>query len=293
MNISKTFQILTACGISWSGTLVAFAAEPNHLSFTYTQATHSVTVWYDVPAKADANSPVVFVLPGIKRNGEDYLKDWTPLAEAHPFILVVPEFSEAQFPTDTSYILGNTVDASGHAVPREQWSFSFIEPIFDAIRTRTGNHSTGYLLYGHSAGAQFVQRFVYFVPQARLTRAVTANAGWYMMPDLTIDFPYGLRGTPVTAADLRHALALPLTVLLGTADTNAKDKVLRHTPEAEAQGPDRYSRGKYFFAHSTTDAHRLGAPLGWRLATAPDIGHSDEGMAPFAVKALFSVPTAP
>jgi hypothetical protein len=220
------------------------------------------------------------------------MEDWIPYARARQFLLVVPEFSQDQFPLDEGYIYGNTVDPAGHAVPRDQWSFSMIEPIFDAVRARTGNLSPRYAIYGHSAGAQFVQRFLYFVPQARVTHAVAANAGWYMLPDPAAPFPYGLKGTPVTAEDLRHALGLPLTVLLGTADIDSHDRVLRHTPEADAQGPFRFARGKYFFASSAELARSQGAPFRWLLATAPGIGHSDPGMAPFALHALLDSPAS-
>lgn len=267
------------------------AADPAPGRFEYAQAGKTVTVWYYVPAAAGPDAPMVVVLPGLRRNGLDYLHDWTGLAQAGKFLLVVPEFSEAQFPGDEGYIYGNTVDQAGRPVPREQWSFSMIEPIFDAVRARTGNQSARYRIYGHSAGAQFVQRFIYFVPRARVAAAVAANAGWYMLPDLAGAFPYGLKGTPVTAGDLRHALGLPLVVLLGTADTNAHDKVLRHTPEAEAQGAYRFARGQFFFAQAARAAQAQHLPFGWRLATAPGVGHSDPGMAPFAVQSLLSPPT--
>jgi pimeloyl-ACP methyl ester carboxylesterase len=162
-----------------------------------------------------------------------------------------------------------------------------IEPVFDAVQERTGHHRASYLLFGHSAGAQFVQRFIYFVPAARVAHAVAANAGWYMLPDLATAFPYGLKGAPVTEADLRAALARPVTILLGEADTNPQAKALRHTPEAEAQGPYRFARGQYFFRHAQAAAAALKTELGWSLATAPGIGHSDQGMTPFAVQCLF------
>jgi len=273
------------------GALATAAVPPAESAkgrFSYAQAGKSVTVWYYLPPAAGSRAPIVFVLPGIKRNGEDYLHDWIPLAEAGRFLLVVPEFSQAQFPGDEGYIYGNTVNTAGRPVPREQWSFSMIEPIFDAVRARTGNLSGSYGLYGHSAGAQFVQRFIYFVPRARLARAVAANAGWYMLPELATDFPYGLKGTPVTADDLQHALNLPLVVLLGTADTDSHDRVLRHTPQADAQGLYRFARGQFFFARALQSAQAQGVSFGWRLEKADGVGHSDPGMAPFAVHWLLS-----
>jgi poly(3-hydroxybutyrate) depolymerase len=267
------------------------AAAPAHTSFDFTQAGRHVTVWYFVPPGATPQTPVVIVMHGVGRNGEDYLADWLPLAHERKFLLVVPEFSKKEFPGVEGYNYGNTVDPAGHALPREQWSFNMIEPIFDAVRGRTGNRTERYRLFGHSAGAQFVQRFIYFVPSARLESVVSANAGWYMLPDLSIAFPYGLKNTPVTAADLRHALTLPVTVLLGTADVDPEAKSLRHTPEADAQGLYRFARGKFFMARAEEAARKFQLPFVWRMVTAPDIAHSDKDMAPFAVRELFSQPT--
>ena len=257
--------------------------------FDFTQGGRRVTVRYFVPPGATPQTPVVIVMHGVGRNrpDQDYLADWMPHAQAKKFLLIVPVFSKQEFPGDLSYNDGNTVDKAGHPLPREQWSFSAIEPIFDAVQARTGNRAQRYALYGHSAGAQFVQRFIYFVPTARVARIVAANAGWYMLPDLSVAFPYGLNGTPVTEADLRHALSLPMTVLLGTADTDLVLHALRHTPESDAQGLHRLARGKYFHARAGEAAQRLGLPLAWTLATAPDIDHDDARMAPFAVKLLF------
>ena len=283
-------SVVLACALL-VGALAWIAAGPSppptHTSFILTRAGRPVTVWYFVPAGATSDTPVVFVMHGVSRNAEDYLADWIPYAQRQVFLVVVPEFSEKGFPGAEGYAYGNTVDKAGRPVAREQWSFSMIEPAFDAVRDKLGNYSERYSIYGHSAGAQFVQRFIYFVPRARVLRAVCANAGWYMLPDLDVAFPYGLKNTEVSDADLRHALGLPMVVLLGTADVDPHHPQLRHTPESEAQGAYRFARGKFFFARGEEVARTLGTPFGWRLAEAPGIAHSDRGMAPFAVRALF------
>ena len=51
----------------------------------------------------------------------------------------------------------------------------------------------GYALYGHSAGGQFVHRYVAFADAPRMESAVAANSGWYTMPDDGA-FPYGWGG---------------------------------------------------------------------------------------------------
>lgn len=257
-------------------------------TFVFEQSGLHVTVRYFVPENATPRTPVVLVMHGKKRNGADYFEDWMPHAREQGFLLVVPEFSDDEFPGDEGYNFGNTVDKAGQAQPVDRWSFSMIEPVFDAVCARTGNRSEGYSIYGHSAGAQFVHRFLYFVPAARVRRAVAANAGWYTLPSLEVAFPYGLKGTPVSAADLSASLGKPLTILLGTKDTDPKARMLRRTPEAEAQGPHRFARGHYFFEFASHRSMELGVPFAWSLATAPGIAHSDKGMAPFALRALLT-----
>jgi hypothetical protein len=224
---------------------------------------------------------------GVNRDADRYRDDWVPHARRHGFILVVPEFSQRAFPGDDGYNFGGTVDARGRPQPPDQWAFSLIEPIFDEVRKATQNRSEKFSLYGHSAGAQFVHRFLYFVPQARVDKVVAANAGWWTLPDETIDFPYGLRGSVVRQEALKEMLQRPLVVLLGTTDTDPRHANLRRTPQAMAQGPFRLARGQYFYEYGQRQATALGVPFGWKLATAPGIGHSDAGMAGFAVEWLY------
>ncbi|MEP6671204.1 MAG: alpha/beta hydrolase [Chthoniobacter sp.] len=261
--------------------------SPGAGRFDFSHADKTVPVWYYVPAEARADTPVLIVMHGVGRDASRYRDDWVPYAQKLHFMVVVPEFSVAAFPGSAAYAQGGTVDAKGHALPRAQWAFSFIEPIFDAFKAATGNRSERYFLYGHSAGAQFVHRYLYFVPEARVAKAVAANAGWWTLPDPAVNFPYGLHGSAVESAALKTALQRPLIVLLGTADTDPEAENLRKTPEALAQGPNRLTRGHTFFDAGKHRAETLGVPFGWQLALAPGIGHKDGGMATFAAPLLF------
>ncbi len=270
--------------------LVTRAAEPGAAArgtFDFTGGGHTMKVWYFRPAGLPTDAPVVFVFHGVGRDADVYLDDWVEHAQAKRFLLVVPEFSKAEFPGDAAYNSGNLFDKAGKPLPREQWSYSLVEPIFDALTPQLGHRRKDYMIYGHSAGAQFVHRFVYFVPEARYTRAVTANAGWYTLPTFAEAFPYGLKHSPAEATALRAAFARPLVVLLGEADIDPQSSALRHTPEADAQGLFRFARGKFFYARAQAEAAALKVPFRWALATAPGIAHSNKGMAPFAVRQLF------
>ncbi len=243
-------------------------------------------VWYGLPDQVRATTPVVFVMHGVNRDADRYLAEWAPLAARYRFIVVVPEFSQASFPGSAGYNTGYLTDPNGAPRPRAQWSFAALEPLFDAVKARTGSRMPRYALYGHSAGAQFVHRYVFFVPEARLSRAVAANAGWYTMPNLATAYPYGLAGAPIGAAGLKRALRKPLTILLGTSDTDVTDPNLRITPEANAQGPHRFARGMEFHRMGRATAGRLGGPFGWRVQDVPGVGHDNGKMAVAAAPLL-------
>jgi len=299
-------RVISICLLGFHGALLLSAAEApldktsakvatlgaGAGRFEFQGANQTVPVWYYLPENARPEAPVLIVMHGVHRDASRYRDEWAPYAQTYGFILVAPEFSEAAFPGSESYALGGTVDEKGHPLPRAQWAFSFIEPIFDAVKAATGSRSERYFLYGHSAGAQFVHRFLYFVPEARVGKAVAANAGWWTVPDPEIAFPYGLRGSAIDDAALKTMLQRPLIVLLGTADTDPAAENLRRTPGALAQGPNRFVRGHTFFAAGKHRAETLGVPFGWKLATAPGIAHSDSGMAAFAVPQLFDAPAS-
>lgn len=241
-------------------------------------------VWYYRPARVGTEAPVVFVMHGVNRNASAYREQWQLYAEEHGFILVVPEFSAALFPKSHGYNLGNVFTEDGQPIPEAQWSYSFIEGVFDAIRVANGLSATDYMLYGHSAGSQFVHRYLFFKPTARVRLAIAANAGWYTMPDFQTAFPYGLKDSGLKQEALATALGKRLVILLGAQDTDPQAKDLRNTPETIAQGAHRFARGQAFFAQATQTAAALGVPCHWEVRTVPDVGHSNERMAPVAAQ---------
>ncbi len=265
--------------------LPAATAQPKTFTFDG-WAGPALRVWFWAPGAVAATTPVVVIMHGVNRDADRYLAEWTPLAERYGFIVVVPEFNQAAFPGSLGYNTGYFRNLDGSPRRREQWSFAALEPLFDAVKARTGTGVPHYALYGHSAGAQFVHRYVLFMPEARLSRAVAANAGWYTRPDLDTAYPYGLAGSPIGAAELTRGLGKPLTILLGTADTDIADPNLRTTRQANAQGPHRFARGLSFHAAGKETAARLAVPFGWRLEEVPGVGHDNGEMAVAAAPLL-------
>lgn len=108
-----------------------------------------------------------------------------------------------------------------------------------------------------------------------------------MLPDFKTAHPYGLGGSGVTPADLKTALTRPVLVLLGEADIDPNHRPMPRTPEANAQGLHRFSRGLNYFRLATEQTVRLGVPFGWKIATVPGVAHSNTLMAPAAAAHFF------
>ncbi len=240
----------------------------------------ALTVWTYVPAGVDkATAPIAIIMHGANRNADDYRDAWADEAEKGGFIVVAPSFPKDDFPGARSYNMGGVLDQTGNPRPRSSWSFSAIEPLFDDVVARLGGHQTHYTIYGHSAGSQFVHRFLFFMPDTRAKRFMAANAGWYTFVEFETAFPFGLDGTPVNEDRLRDILAKDLVVLLGDRDTDSDHRLLNRSREAMRQGRHRFARGQAFYESARKLAKEKGWAFGWSLREVEGVVHSNSGMA--------------
>lgn len=243
-----------------------------------------IKVWTYAPTSGALDElPIVVVMHGVNRDGDRYRDEWVETATENGMIVLAPNFSSADFPRSASYNLGNMFEGeTGAPVDEALWSFSAIDALFADAVNRIGGAQESYALYGHSAGAQFVHRYRYFKPETRAGLFISANAGWYTMPDFGEAFPYGLGESGLAPGSLRQALSSDLVVLLGDRDTDANDPNLRRTEEAMEQGAHRFARGQTFFDAAKRKAAEEGVEFGWRIETVTGAHHSNALMAPSA-----------
>ena len=246
-----------------------------------------ITVYTYRPAAWKTTGPILIVMPGAGRDGQSPRDTWIPYAEKYSSLVVVPEFSLQYYPTDYWYNLGNTYD-DVNWIAKTNWTYTAIEHLFDYTKEKSGATTNTYLLFGHSAGAQFVHRMVLLLPDARYSRAIAANAGVYLLPEYTLPYPYGLKDSPAYESNLPKVFARKLIVMSGGSDTNPNDGALASFPEAEAQGSTRFERAKFFFATAMSEADKRGAPLNWEYHVVPGVGHDEAGMAGPSAALLFS-----
>lgn len=254
----------------------------------------SIDVFCYRPTKYSADSPVLIVMHGNGRTAKTYRDAWVDIAEKHNALLLVPHFSrENGFPEDDQYNMGNMfkMDADENLLaknPESEWSYSLINPIFDYTVKQMGNNSKKFLIFGHSAGSQFLHRLVFFKPDLKIKKAVCANAGWYTMPDFNSVFPYGLKETTCTPENLSKAFQQRVIVLLGDKDIDPNHKSLRRTPQAMEQGEYRFKRGHTFFESCKKKAAELNVDFNWDIQIVPGVAHSNSKMAPAAAEVLLN-----
>jgi hypothetical protein len=248
-----------------------------------------VTIYTYRPSSTSSDSPIWVVMPGARRDAHrhlafDYYDTWRPLADRYGAVLLVPEFTKEKWPGAWTYNLGNVRGTRLQPKPWRQTSFYVVEEAFRMAASSLGSRHRKFSMFGHGAGAQFIQRYVLHSGCRMIDRAVAANSGWYMVPDNEFQFPFGLRGAPIGAQTLSRAFACNYTQLLGTADVNYAG--LRNDPEALAQGKTRYERGLFYFDRARAVSARMGARFRWRLELVPSVGHEAPRMAPAGAAVL-------
>lgn len=243
-----------------------------------------VKVHFYIPTGGDMSKmPILFVFPGTGRNANDYLAAWINTAKQKHIMVFALEFP-ANLYSSSQYIEGGMY-SKGSLLPETSWTFSMMEPLFDFIRNETGSEQYHYDMFGHSAGAQFVHRFMTFKPTNRVNRAVSANAGWYTVPDFTIEYPYGLKNSPATAQGISIFLKKKLILHLGTSDNNPDDSSLNHSAGADAQGMHRYARGLNYWKKAQDNSS--GIHLNWQKVEETGVAHEFAKMATAAGKLLY------
>jgi poly(3-hydroxybutyrate) depolymerase len=233
------------------------------------------------PEKCAESCTLVFAVHGVSRTASSYRDYWQAAADRYGLVIVAPEFSKKDWASYSDFDVTRQPD-------RDKWPYAVIEHLFDEV----GGGRKDYVLFGHSAGGQFVHRMAFFMPEARARVMVAANPGWYLWPEWRKDrnadpFPYSLVGSGFGEAAVRQALQRPLILALGDKDIDPNHKDLRKTPAAERQGATRFERGQHFFAASTAAAKELDVKLAWQLIEVPGVAHSGSGMSKAAAEAVF------
>lgn len=234
-----------------------------------------INVYYHRPRNWKSGDKIFVVFHGMSRTAKFHFKKLISSADKKNVLLICPEFTEKKYPGSRYYNYGNVRGGKNYSLLNnsDKWTFNTVNRIIDDLKNRADASSSKVILFGHSAGAQFLHRYLFFADKIDADLVVAANAGAYLLPNEKADYPYGIKNVPVTENELKRAYESHAIIMLGESDVQ-RGKNLPTNPSAELQGKNRFVRGQNFFAQSQAKAAEIGAKFNWQMITVPNVAHS-------------------
>jgi len=244
-----------------------------------------VDVYYYIPSEGDVKTMrVLFCFTGAERTGNTQLDVWKNFADAYEIVLINPQFQKVYF-NENAYQFGGVTASKGTEEIRNQelWTYNIVESLFDYWLKEVDGEQTGYRMFGHSAGGQFVGRMIMAMPEARVISAVAANPSTWAWPEAlstegenpkVYGWPYSIKDLPAASdkAILEKVLSRKLFIQVGQADTLTSS--LDVGAAANLQGKRRYDRGVNFHKACADVAAENGISCRFSLAEVAGVGHS-------------------
>lgn len=217
---------------------------------------------------------------------KNFLSRWTTFAERFRLIALAPAFENENFGSahgpGGGYrgLFGRYVDAD-----------VFVNHLVDEHKARIRNWEGRIVLYGHSAGGQFANRYCVRHPDQILAAAISA-AGGYAMPDPNVEWPDGMRQLKRSMqwgpSDVRRritvrpdpagwleAATLPIAVVVGGADTQPDPQGSSHVDLAKKWVQDMRA-----LAQQNKRASRMS------LSIIGGVGHNSKHLTPACQEVL-------
>lgn len=289
--MKRFFLFLSCCLLTALPSLAAPLFQPGSGVVEYSAykpfSDRPVKIHYYFPETADpATAQVLMLIPGAGRDAGPLLKAVQEKLDKVNVIAFSLEFPEATYPVRDYQEVGIR-DQDGKLKKAADRTVQLPDRIFLFIKEHSSIQARRYDMIGHSAGGQFIHRFLLFHDSPYVDRAVVGAPGWFTFPDPSLPYPYGLQGTDrMSDKVIARFLGKKMILQVGALDTD-RGGVLRKTPEADAQGINRLDRARTFFAYLRRQAQRLAVPLSWTYCEVPGVGHNSGQMAVYAMETLY------
>nr|WP_245217655.1 alpha/beta hydrolase [Rheinheimera maricola] len=221
-----------------------------------------------------------------------YAERWVPYAEQYGLIIIAPVFDNEHF-GNLSQGYGGYRNLFGKYIGADE----FVHQLISQYRSQTQSGANQFYLYGHSAGGQFVARYVVTHP-GRIIKAVISAAGRYSYPDDNVPWPYGagslnkiiqwdkgaIKRQERVSPQLRNyaSAANKVQIVIGAADTKTQEQRAAHI------GSNRLEFAYSWAAAMNNLAARHNMAANVQVHQVPGIGHDSAKLTAKAAAVLFS-----
>jgi len=259
-----------------------------------------------IPKNPTGKLKMLVLCHGQKPSGEtakNYTIDWIDVSEKNNLIIVTPEWDRSNWGSDGGRYPGGGYRGNFGKYLRADVFLNQIVDLYKNITLTTTSKKSMFYLYGHSAGGQFVSRYIVMHPERYIAAAITA-AGSYAWPDPNTKWPYGMNtldddnvkwinyplqyNYKYNPEEIYWAFAATkkVAVIVGTKDTKTSG-----VPSVPGnKGVNRIQRGQFWINDMRTFARQNYFTPNIRFYLANGIGHNSTDLFPFAKKFLFSGP---
>lgn len=271
----------------------------------------TIRIYYHKPENFAADSPILLVIPGSGRDGDEYRDSWIEASEKHRVLILSPSYAEKDYDFGGYHFGGLLYDLNLENCAKyiensniveldeakfeykinsnpQEWIFNDFDRLFDNVVKALGSSQTTYDVFGHSAGGQILHRLPLFHPYSKANRILASNSGSYTLPDFDIPMPFGMKDTPIQNQGLNASFKNKLILFLGELDDiNENGGILLRSPTADKQGLHRFARGKYFYKEAKSIAEKMTTEFNWELVIIPNMGHDFRKMSKAAAAYLY------
>lgn len=231
-----------------------------------------------------------------EEKAELYVASWKDFGEEHDYILIAPAFNQENFSSRYGdHAMSGYRGLFGREIDADIW----VSQLVDIFQQKTEIQSKQFSLYGHSAGGQFVGRFLVTHPEV-VKRAVITSAATYPQPTNDVKWPFGMGELHADVAwdenTINHvdivpekekwldATKIPLTVIVGMNDT--AELPLELIPGQK--GNTRFVIARNWVQDMRKFAETNGIESNFNLELIPGIGHGMNGLIPYSQNAILS-----
>ena len=242
-----------------------------------------VDISYTLPKEINKDTKVLFIIHGQSRDIKKYLNLWLDASNNKNVILVAPHFKKENYPYFATL---ETATSSGKILKNQSNNLrNSISSFYNYFQSKYDLKTSTYLIFGFSAGSQFVHRYLMYGEDTRAEKVVLGSAGWYTFLN-NEKFPYGTRNMPIERSRYEWFLSRQVLFILGAQDNNEDHATLNTSRGARKQGDNRYHRGQNYFKSLINFGEKHSIPFRWRYKVVLDLDHSTEAMTKEAIPFL-------